>query len=156
MSMNPFFEPSTLPYQLPPFAEIREEHYAPALERAMAEHLEEIAAIAADPAGPTFSNTIVALELAGQLLRRVLLAFQNQADSDTTPGLQALQARFNPRMAEHWDAIRLNAALFARVRAVYEDRAAVKSLRIGKEGECARGQGHGGMGGTEGVGGAAG
>ena len=58
----------------------------------MAEHLDEVAAIAADPAAPTFSNTIVALELAGQMLRRVLMAFQNQADSDTTPGLQALQA----------------------------------------------------------------
>ena len=122
MSMNPFFEPSTLPYQLPPFAEIREEHYAPALERAMVEHLAEIAAIAEDPAAPTFSNTIVALELAGQLLRRVWMAFQNQADSDTTPAVQALQTEFNPRMAEHWDAIRLNAALFARVQAVYEAR----------------------------------
>src|ERR1051326_6640929 len=80
VSMNPFFEPSTLPYQLPPFAEIREEHYAPALERAMAERLEEIAAIAADPAAPTFLNTIVALELAGQLLRRVVMVFQNQGD----------------------------------------------------------------------------
>lgn len=121
MSMNPLFEPSTLPYQLPPFAEIREEHYAPALERAMAEHLEEITVIAADPAAPTFSNTIVALELAGQLLRRVWMLFQNQTNSDTTAGLQALQAQFNPRMAEHWDAIRLDGALFARVRAVYEE-----------------------------------
>jgi peptidyl-dipeptidase Dcp len=121
MSMNPLFEPSTLPYQLPPFAEIREEHYAPALERAMAEHLEEIAAIAADPAAPTFSNTIVALELAGQLLRRVWMLFQNQTNSDTTAGLQALQAEFNPRMAGHWDAIRLDGALFARIRAVYEE-----------------------------------
>jgi peptidyl-dipeptidase Dcp len=139
MSDNPFFEPSTLPYQLPPFAAIREEHYAPALERGMAVQLEEIAAIVAGvgadvgaggdgsrvAGAPTFENTIIALERSGALLRRVLLAFQNKADSDTTPGLQALQAEFSPRLAAHEDEIRLDAGLFARIRALYEDRASL-------------------------------
>lgn len=122
MSVNPFFEPRTLPYSLPPFASIREEHYAPALSRVMAVHLADVAAIAGDPAAPTFANTIVPLELAEARLRRVWAVFLNQAASDTTPGIQALQAQFNPRMAEHWDAVRLDAALFARVRAVYDSR----------------------------------
>ncbi len=132
-SSNPFLAPSTLPYQLPPFAAIREEHYAPALEHGMALHLEEVAAIAGAAEAATFANTIVALESAGDLLRRVVLVFQNQADSDTTPGVQALQAEFNPRLAEHWDAIRLDAALFARVRAVYSDRSSLgdaESVRL--------------------------
>lgn len=121
-ALNPFFEASTLPYRLPPFAEIREEHYAPALERGMASHLQEIAAIAGATEAPTFANTIVALELAGALLERAWAVFQNKADSDTSPGVQALQAEFNPRMASHWDAIHLDPALFARVRAVYDAR----------------------------------
>lgn len=125
MSLNPFFSPSDLLYQLPPFAELREEHYAPALERGMALHLEEVAAIAGAAAAPTFLNTIIALERAGALLQRVWLVFQNQADSDTTPGVQALQERFNPLMAEHWDVIRLDSSLFSRVQAVYSSRASL-------------------------------
>lgn len=123
--MNPFFEPSLLPYELPPFAKIREEHYAPALERAMAEHLAEVSAIATDSGAATYSNTIVALERAGGLLRRVWSVFVNQADADATAGVRALQAEFKPRMAEHWDAVYLDSALFARVRDVYEGRASL-------------------------------
>jgi peptidyl-dipeptidase Dcp len=122
MSVNPFFTASTLPYQLPPFAEIREEHYAPAIERGMALQLDEIAAIADDPEPPSFSNTLLALERSGDLLQRVLRVFQNQNASDTTPGVQELQAAFSPRLAAHEDAIRLDAALFARIKAVYDAR----------------------------------
>jgi len=128
MSVNPFFTASTLPYQLPPFAEIREEHYAPALERGMALQLDEIAAIAGDPSPPDYSNTLLALERSGTLLQRVLLAFRNQTASDTTPGVQALQTAFSPRLAAHEDAIRLDGALFARIKAVYDGRSSLDAV----------------------------
>ena len=68
---NPFFAPSTLPFQAPPFDKIKDEDYQPAIEAGMAEELKEVQAIADNPAPPTFENTIVAMEKSGQLLRRV-------------------------------------------------------------------------------------
>ncbi|WP_431680868.1 M3 family metallopeptidase [Kitasatospora sp. KL5] len=130
MSDNPFYGTSTLVHELPPFAEIREEHYLPAFERGMALQLAEIAAIVADPEPPTFDNTVVALERSGALLRRVRLAFENQGDSDTSPGLQELDAVISPRLAGHRDAIHLDAGLFARVDTLYRSR---KSLALDGE-----------------------
>ncbi|WP_432866128.1 M3 family metallopeptidase [Microbispora rosea] len=115
---NPFLSPSTLPYGLPPFEEIREEHYAPAFEQGMAEQLAEVEAIAENPEPPTFENTIEALERSGALLERVSAAFFNQASSDTTPGVQEIQKDVTPKLAKHADAIHLNAKLFARIQAV--------------------------------------
>ncbi|MEV0970341.1 M3 family metallopeptidase [Microtetraspora glauca] len=115
---NPFLSPSSLPYRLPPFHEITEEHYAPAFEQGMAEHLAEIAVIADNPEPPTFENTIEALERSGGLLDRVSTVFFNQASSDTTPGVQEIQKDVTPKLSKHSDAIHLNARLFARIRAV--------------------------------------
>ncbi|GIH29763.1 peptidyl-dipeptidase Dcp [Acrocarpospora phusangensis] len=115
---HPFLTPSDLPYELPPFREIREEHYGPAFEQGMAEHLAEVEAIAADPAPPTFANTVEALELSGRLLDRVSTVFFNQASSDTTPGIQAIQQEVTPKLAKHSDAIHLNPRLYARLKAV--------------------------------------
>src|SRR5258708_2341539 len=128
MSVNPFFGQSTLPYELPPFAEIREAHYAPAIERGMALQLDEVAAIAGSPSPPDYSNTLLALERSGAVLRRVLRVFFHQTGSDTTPGVQALQTAFSPRLAAHNDAIRLNAALFGRVKAVYDSRSSLDAV----------------------------
>ncbi|MET7767173.1 M3 family metallopeptidase [Nocardia sp. NPDC005366] len=119
---NPFFAPSTLPYQLPPFAEIREEHYLPAFERGMAEQLAEIAEITSGPATPTFTDTVVALERSGTLLNRVANVFFNIASSDSTEATEAIEAEIAPRLAAHRDAIYLDAALFARIEALYERR----------------------------------
>lgn len=96
MTENPFFEPSTLVYELPPFAEIRQEHYLPAFERGMADQLAEIAAITAGPQAPTFDNTLVALERSGALLRRVGAVFHNQSSADTDDALDALDAEISP------------------------------------------------------------
>lgn len=134
---NPFLAVSDLPYQLPPFASIRESDYGPAIEQGMAAQLAEIAALTGTSEEPTYDNTILALERSGQMLRRVLRVFYNQAAADTTPRVQALQAEFGPRLAAHEDAIHLDAALFARVRAVYE---------------AARGRREGGLGGADGNG----
>ncbi|WP_433218861.1 M3 family metallopeptidase [Microtetraspora malaysiensis] len=115
---NPFLSPSSLPYQLPPFQEIREEHYVPAFEQGMAEHLAEIAAIADNSEPPTFENTIEALERSGRLLDRVSTVFFNQASSDATPGVQEIEKDITPKLSTHGDAIHLNPRLFARIRAV--------------------------------------
>ncbi|MDF9816614.1 M3 family metallopeptidase [Streptomyces sp. SPB162] len=123
MTTNPFFSPSTLPYELPPFAEIRDEHYLPAFERGLAEQLEEVAAVAGSQDPPTFENTIVALERSGALLRRVRNVFFNQSSADTNPAVQELETRLNPRLAAHSDAIHLDAGLFARITALHEGRA---------------------------------
>ncbi|WP_214409590.1 M3 family metallopeptidase [Sphaerisporangium fuscum] len=118
MTDNPFFVPSALPYGLPPFAEIREEHYAPAFERGMAEQLEEVEAIAGNAEPPTFENTVAALERSGQLLTRVSAVFFNQASSDTNPKVQEIQKDVTPKLAQHDDAIHLNGRLFERIKAI--------------------------------------
>ncbi|MFC4533641.1 M3 family metallopeptidase [Sphaerisporangium dianthi] len=121
MTENPFFVPSALPYGLPPFAQIREEHYAPAFERGMAEHLAEVEAIAANDESPTFDNTVAALERSGALLTRVSTVFFNQASSDTNPTVQEIQKDVTPKLTKHSDAIHLDRRLFARIQAVPTD-----------------------------------
>ncbi|MGF1429783.1 M3 family metallopeptidase [Kitasatospora sp. LaBMicrA B282] len=134
MTDNPFLAPSPLPYALPPFAEIRTEHYRPALEAGMAEQLAEIARITADPEPAGFENTVVALERSGELLRRVLAVFDNQTAACTDAELQQLDAEFRPRLAAHADAIHLDRALFARLDAVFTARATLdldpQALRV--------------------------
>ncbi|GGF16743.1 M3 family metallopeptidase [Subtercola lobariae] len=119
---NPFFEPSALPFGLPPFAEIRDEHYAPAFERGLAEHLAEIEAIVGSVDAPTFDNTIVELERGGQTLSRVAAVFFNKASADSNAVTDSLEEELAPRLAAHSDAIRLNGVLYERIRTVYEVR----------------------------------
>ncbi|MEZ0094749.1 M3 family metallopeptidase [Streptacidiphilus sp. EB129] len=120
---NPLLVPSALPFELPPFADIREEHYLPAFEAGMAEQLAETAAVAADPEPPTYANTIEALERSGALLRRVSAVFFNQSSADSSPAVQEIEAGISPRLAAHSDAIHLDPALFARIDALHARRA---------------------------------
>jgi peptidyl-dipeptidase Dcp len=120
---NPFLRPSDLPYQLPPFAELREEHYLPGFTLGMSEQLDEVAAIAGDPRPATFENTVEALERSGSLLNRVSLVFFNQASADTTEGVQRIAAEISPRLAAHSDAIHLDQGLFTRLDALHAQRA---------------------------------
>jgi peptidyl-dipeptidase Dcp len=85
---NPLFAPSTLPYGLPPFAEIRDEHYLPAFERGMDEHLAEIEAIVADPRPADVDNTLAALERGGRLLPHTSVAFFSVAASHATDAVR--------------------------------------------------------------------
>jgi peptidyl-dipeptidase Dcp len=119
---NPFYAVSTLPYRLPPFAAITQAHYLPAFERGMAQQLAEIAAITSSAEAPDFANTLVALERSGELLQRVSRVFYNQSSSDTNPGLEEIEAEISPKLAAHEDAIHLDAALFGRIKALYEAR----------------------------------
>lgn len=127
---NPFFLPSTLPYQLPDFARITESDYEPAFEEGMREHLIEVASITNNPETPTFENTIVALERSGQILSRVSHVFFNKTSSDTSEVLEALQAKIAPLLSAHRDSIQLNQELFKRIQNLCNDRV---SLELGAE-----------------------
>ncbi len=121
---NPFAHPSTLPYGLPDYATVREDHYRPALLAGIAEHRAEVAAVAADSDRPTVDNTLVALERSGQLLDRVARAFYNQLSADATPGLEALEEEVAPLLSELDDAVHLDSRLFERVDTLHRQAAA--------------------------------
>jgi peptidyl-dipeptidase Dcp len=131
---NPFYAPSTLPFQAPPFDRIKDEDYQPAIEVGMTEQLAEIERIADDSAAPTFVNTFVAMERSGRLLDRALSAFRGVSEADTNPALQSAKSALAPKLAAHEDAIHLNKKLFERIATVYEKRATLKldpeSLRL--------------------------
>jgi peptidyl-dipeptidase Dcp len=125
-SSNPFANESPLLYQAPPFDKIHNDDYQPALEEGMRVQIAEVAKIAGDSAAPTFDNTIVALEKTGLLLTRANNAFQAITQANTNDTLQKLQSDIAPKLAAHSDAVHLNAALFARIKAVYDNRATLK------------------------------
>jgi peptidyl-dipeptidase Dcp len=119
---NPLAAPSQLPYQLPPFAEITPEHVREALLAGMAQQRAEVAALVADPAEPTFENTVVALERSGQLLARAERVFYNMTSAVSNDRIREIEREFAPLAAAHDDALRLDPALFARVDAVHAGR----------------------------------
>ncbi|MCK9540134.1 peptidyl-dipeptidase Dcp [Dokdonella sp.] len=119
---NPFFEPSPLPFQAPPFDRIKDGDYQPAIEEGMRRQRAEWTAIANDPAAPDFQNTFVALEKSGALLHRVMAVFNAITAANTNPALQELAEKEAPRLAAHEDAKYLDPRLFARVRTVYDAR----------------------------------
>ncbi len=113
------------PFYAPIFDKIEDSDYQPAIDAGMAQQLQEVEAIANNPAPPTFENTIVALEQSGQLLNRVMLVFNCVTGANTDDTLQKVEAYEAPRLAAHQDAINLNARLFARIEAVYNQRASL-------------------------------
>jgi peptidyl-dipeptidase Dcp len=121
-AMNPFAQPSTLQYQAPPFDQIRDSDYQPAIEDGMKQQRAEIDAIASLADAPTFDNTIVAMERTGQALHRAENVFSAMTSANTNETLQKVQEALAPELAAHHDAIHLNAALFARIEAVYAQR----------------------------------
>jgi peptidyl-dipeptidase Dcp len=127
---NPLYAPSSLPFQAPPFDKLKDEDYQPAIEAGMAQQLKEIKAITDNTAAPTFDNTLVALEKSGRLLDRAGSAFYGVSQANTNDVLQKAKAELAPKNAAHQDAIFLNDKLFARISAVYTQRA---SLRLDPE-----------------------
>ena len=116
---NPLPEAWTTPFQAPPFATIKPEHFAPAFETAFKAHDEEIAAIASDPAVPTFANTIEAMERAGGALSKSSAVFSNLCRSHSTDELLALEREWSPKFAAHYASITTNAALFKRIDTLF-------------------------------------
>ena len=119
---NPLLAPWTGPFGLPPFEAVRAEHFAPAMQEAMARHLADIEAIAGRTAPPTFENTIVALDGAGRLFGRICSLFYNLTASETSPALQAVEREMAPILAAHDSRVYNNAALFARVDSIHAAR----------------------------------
>lgn len=119
---NPLVADWTGPFALPPFAAIADDHFAPAFAAALDAARARIAAIAVDPAPPGFANTIVALELATELLDRVAAVFFNLAGSDANPAREALQRELAPRLAAFRSEVTANAALWARIEALWAAR----------------------------------
>ena len=131
---NPFYAPSALPFQAPPFDKIKDADYQPAIEAGMAQQRKEMQAIADNPAPPTFENTIVAMEKTGQLLHRVSNVFDGVTSANLNPTLQKVKDIEAPKLAAHRDAIFLDPKLFQRVSAIYGQRASLQldpeSLRL--------------------------
>jgi len=120
---NPFFQEWRTPFGVPPFDQIRAEHVLPAIEGGVAEHDREVGAIAKSPEAPTFANTIEALDASGRLLEKVNAVFSNLTSAETSDALQAIQKKTAPMLAAHRDDVRLDPALFQRVKAVWDGRA---------------------------------
>ena len=127
---NPLLQPWDTPHGLPPFAQIRAEHFAPALEAALAEHLADIARIAVDPEPPSFDNTIAVLDRSGRLLDRIASLFYNLASSETSPALQAVERNMAPILAAHHNSVYTNAPLFRRIDVLHAQRS---TLGLGAE-----------------------
>jgi peptidyl-dipeptidase Dcp len=119
---NPFLSPSPLPFQAPPFDRITDQDYQPAIEAGMRAQRAEVDSIARQSAPPTFANTIEAMERTGQRLTRVMRVFGAITQANTDSVLQQVQSDEAPKLAAHEDAIYLDSALFARVKAIYDQR----------------------------------
>lgn len=119
---NPLLEDWTTPFQMAPFAEITDDHFAPALDDALASHMAEIENISENESPATFKNTIEAMEGAGEALGKVLSVFFSLAGADSNPKRQELQRDFSPKLSAHSSAINSNSALFARVEALWNER----------------------------------
>src|SRR5450759_2670145 len=128
-AQNPLLTDWTRPFGLPPLPAIKPEHFRPAFERAMAAHRTEIDAIAADPATPSFDNTIEALERSGHDLDRVSNVFFVLAGADTGDEIEAVERDISPLLARHSNAMYLDRALYARIAVL--DRYHTRFVRAG-------------------------
>jgi peptidyl-dipeptidase Dcp len=126
MTGSPAYNPAVVewtgPHGLPKFEEVADGDFAPAFDVALAEHDAEIEAVAGNPAAPSFINTIVELELAGDTLSRVSALFWNRAGAHTNPAIQALEREIAPKMSRHYSRIGMNAALFQRIDTLWNQR----------------------------------
>ena len=119
---NPLLSDWDTPFGLPPFDQIEDAHFAPAVDHALAEARAAIADIADNDAPPTFSNTIEALELAEVALGKIFGAFYGVAGADSNSEREALQREFAPKLSAFGSEIAENKALFARIDALWQNR----------------------------------
>lgn len=119
---NPFFTEWTTPYGIPPFDQIKNEHFMPAIEQGMQQHLVEIDAIVNNQEAPTFSNTIEAMDYSGRLLSKTLAVFFNLESAETNDSLQKIAEEISPLLSEHNDKVSMNEKLFDRIKTVYNNR----------------------------------
>jgi peptidyl-dipeptidase Dcp len=128
-SINPFFSPYKTPLNTPPFNQIKNEHFLPAIKEGIRKQQAEIDAIVNNPAVPTFANTLEAFDASGRLLSEVNAVFGALQGADTNPAIQGIAKETTPLLAAHGDNIRLNEKLFSQVKAVYDQRGKLKLTR---------------------------
>jgi peptidyl-dipeptidase Dcp len=120
--VNPFFTEYTTPFKVPPFDQIKMEHYLPAIDSGIVAHDAEIAAITRDTSAAAFENTILPFDQAGELLEKVQNVFGPLNSAITNPERQALAREITPKLTRHRDNISMNPVLFKRIKSVYEKR----------------------------------
>ena len=125
-TMNPFFQAYNTPYEVPPFDKIKTEHFKPAILEGIKKHEAEITAIANSSEAPSFENTILAMENAGELLSKVNIVFGNLNSANTNDELQKIAKEVSPNLAAHNDNIYLNEKLFKRVKAIWDKKESLK------------------------------
>ena len=119
---NPFFTEWKTPFGVPPFDQIENEDYMPAIDSGIVQARADIEAITASDESPTFANTIAPYDRAGELLNKVAYVFYSQSSANTNDTLEQLQMEVAPKISTFSDEVLLNAKLFEKVKAVYEDR----------------------------------
>ncbi|MCY1497944.1 Dipeptidyl carboxypeptidase [compost metagenome] len=129
-TMNPFFQAYATPFEVPPFDKIKNEHFKPAILEGIKRHEAEINTIANNPEAPTFENTILAMENAGELLSNVNVVFSNLNGANTNEELQKIAKEVSPNLAAHNDNIYLNEKLFTRVKVIWDKK---ESLNLNLE-----------------------
>ncbi len=128
--MNPFLENYNTAFGVPPFDEIKNEHFVPAFKAGIAEQEAEIKAIVNNPAPPDFENTIAAFDLSGEILRKTGGVFYRLLSAETNPALDSIAEELIPLTSAHYSNMMLNEGLFLRVKEVYENR---QDAGLGKE-----------------------
>jgi peptidyl-dipeptidase Dcp len=126
MNQNPFLAPYTTPHQTAPFDKVKNDDYLPAIKDGLAQGRKEVDAIVNNPAKPTFENTIIALEQSGELLGKVTSVLFNLNSAETSPEIQKIVKEVSPMLSEYGNDITLNEKLFARIKAVYDQRERLK------------------------------
>ena len=119
---NPFYSESDLYMKFPPFDKIKNEHYLPAFEKGIKEHIIEIETIANNDQDPTFNNTIIAMETSGQLLDRVSTVFFSLTSAHTNDDMEKIRSEMAPKLSAHSDQILLNGPLFNRISQLNDQR----------------------------------
>jgi len=128
--MNPFFEAYNTPFEVPPFDKILNKNYLPAFEEGIKQHDAEIKSIIDSDKPADFANTIEALDYSGSLLNRVNRVFFNLKEAVTNDSMQEIARTVLPLLSQHNDAVNLNEELFARVKAVNDQKS---SLNLNRE-----------------------
>lgn len=122
LTMNPFFQAYETPYNVPPFDKIKNEHFKPAILEGIKQHEVEINTIVNAVEVPTFENTVLAMENAGELLSNANVVFSNLNSANTNKELQNIAKEIAPNLSAHRDDIYLNAKLFAKVKALWSQK----------------------------------
>ena len=127
---NPFYTSYETDFEVPPFSDIKDEHFLPAFEKGMKEHNLEIQSIIDNDNTPSFENVIVALERSGDLLNKVGAVFFNISQSNTNKNLENIERKISPRLTQHYDAISLNPKIFRKVKNLWDN---IEDLNLNNE-----------------------